>query len=66
MRTQDLNVKTARELYRLDPDYVTVPEGAMPMKPIVFWSLFALRVYLIGLICLVVYRFALYAHMARP
>lgn len=64
MTTQELPVTNARELFALDPDYVRVPDGAMPMRPLVFWSLLALRVYLIALIGLVVYRFALYAHLA--
>lgn len=62
MRTQDLPVKTARELYALDPDHVTQPEGTMPMRSLVFWSLIALRVYLVALIGLVAYRFVVYAH----
>lgn len=63
MRTQDLPVKTARDLYALDPDHVTQPEGTMPLRPVVFWSLLALRVYLIALIGLVAYRFVAYAHL---
>lgn len=62
MRTQDLPVRTERELYALDPDYVTQPDGRMPMTRAVFWSLVALRFYLIALIVLVVYRFTQYAH----
>jgi hypothetical protein len=62
MRTQDLPVHTEAELYALDPDYVTQPEGKMPLTRAVFWSLVALRVYLIALIVLVIYRFAIYAH----
>jgi hypothetical protein len=61
MRTQDLPVRSEAELYALDPDYVTQPEGKIPMTRAVFWSLLALRLYLIALIVLVVYRFALYA-----
>ena len=63
MRTQDLPVKTAQALYALDPDHVTAPEGTMPMRPIVFWSLVALRVYLVALVGLVAYRFVAYAHL---
>ncbi len=62
MRTQDLPARTESELYALDPDYVTQPDGLMPMNRAVFWSLVALRVYLIALIALVIYRFAAYAH----
>ena len=62
MRTQDLPARTEAELYALDPDYVTQPEGRIPMTRAVFWSLVALRVYLIALIALVIYRFAMYAH----
>jgi len=65
MRTQDLLVKNAAELYALDPDYVTLPQGALPMTRPVFWSLVALRVYLVALIVLVVYRFAETAHLVR-
>ncbi len=61
MRTQDLPVTTEAELYALDPDYVTQPEGRIPMTRAVFWSLVALRVYLVALIILVIYRFAQYA-----
>lgn len=63
MRTQDLPAKTARDLYALDPDHVTPPEGTMPMTRVVFWSLVALRVYLVALIGLVGYRFITYAHL---
>jgi hypothetical protein len=62
MRTQDLPVRTEAELYALDPDYVTQPDGRIAMTRAVFWSLVALRVYLIALIALVIYRFAVYAH----
>jgi hypothetical protein len=62
MRTQDLPARTEAELYALDPDYVTQPTGLLPMTRAVFWSLVALRVYLIALIVLVLYRFSLYAH----
>jgi hypothetical protein len=61
VRTQDLPVTTEAELYALDPDYVTQPEGRIPMTRAVFWSLVALRVYLVALIILVIYRFAQYA-----
>jgi len=62
MRTQDLPARTEAELYALDPDYVTQPEGRIAMTRPVFWSLVALRIYLIALIGLVIYRFAVYAH----
>ena len=62
MRTQDLPARTEAELYALDPEYVTQPEGHMPMTRAVFWSLVALRIYLVALIGLVIYRFAVYAH----
>jgi hypothetical protein len=62
MRTQDLPARTEAELYALDPDYVTQPDGKMPLTRTAFWSLVALRVYLIALIGLVIYRFAVYAH----
>jgi hypothetical protein len=65
MRTQDLQVRTEAELYALDPDYVTQPEGRMPLTPVAFWSLVALRVYLIALIVLVGYRFIEYAHLVK-
>jgi len=65
MRTQDLPVKTLEELYALDPDYVTQPAGRIAMTRPVFWSLVALRLYLIALIGLVAYRFVLYAHGAK-
>jgi hypothetical protein len=61
MRTQDLPARTEAELYALDPDYVTQPEGRIPLTRAVFWSLIALRIYLVALIVLVIYRFALYA-----
>ena len=41
MRTQDIPVRTAAELYALDPDYVTQPEGKIAMTRPVFWSLVA-------------------------
>jgi hypothetical protein len=62
MRTQDLPARTEAELYALDPDYVTQPEGRIALTRPVFWSLIALRIYLIALIVLVIYRFAMYAH----
>jgi hypothetical protein len=62
VRTQDIDVATSRELYALDPDYVTEPQGKIKMTRAVFWSLVALRFYLIGLIMLVGYRFVIYAH----
>ena len=65
MRTQDIDVRTEAELYALDPDYVTQPEGRIKMTRAVAWSLVALRVYLIGLMILVGYRFALYAHFVK-
>jgi len=65
MRTQDIQVRTEAELYALDPDYVTQPEGRIPMTRAVFWSLVALRVYLIALIGLVAYRFTEYAHLVK-
>ena len=65
VRTQDIDVATSAELYALDPDYVTEPVGKLKMTRAVFWSLLALRFYLVGLIILVGYRFALYAHAAR-
>jgi hypothetical protein len=65
MRTQDLQVKTEAELYALDPDYVTQPAGRIKMSRAVFWSLFSLRIYLIGLMILVFYRFSVYAHLAK-
>ncbi len=64
MRTQDLPVTTEAELYALDPDYVTQPEGKIPMTRAVFWALIALRLYLVALIALVIYRFIIYAHPA--
>jgi hypothetical protein len=65
MRTQDIKAHTEAELYALDPDYVTQPEGRMEMSRPVFWSLLALRVYLIALIGLVLYRFTEYAHVLK-
>jgi hypothetical protein len=65
MATQDLEIHDPRELYRLDPDYVTIPAGPMPMTSAVFWSLVALRLYLVALIVLVGYRFVAYAHLIR-
>jgi hypothetical protein len=65
MRTQDIKAYTEAELYALDPDYVTQPEGRMAMSRPVFWSLLALRVYLIALIGLVLYRFTEYAHVLK-
>ena len=65
MKTQDIQVRTEAELYALDPDYVTQPEGRMPLTRAVFWSLVALRVYLIALIALVGYRFFEYAHLVK-
>jgi hypothetical protein len=62
MKTQDIPVRTAAELYALDPDYVTQPAGRLHLTRTAFWSLVALRVYLIALIVLVIYRFTLYAH----
>ena len=62
MRTQDIPVRSDAELYALDPDYVTQPEGRISMTRPVFWSLVALRVYLVALIVLVIYRFTEYAH----
>lgn len=63
MRTQDIDVRRPKELYALDPDYVTIPDGKLHMTPIVFWSLVALRVYLVALIGLVGYRFIEYARL---
>jgi hypothetical protein len=65
MRTQDIPVRNAAELYALDPDYVTQPEGKIAMTRAVFWSLVALRVYLVALIVLVGYRFTEYAHVLK-
>ena len=63
MRTQDIDVRRLEELYALDPDYVTIPEGRLHLTPVAFWSLIALRIYLVALIGLVGYRFAVYAHL---
>ncbi|HEY5350722.1 MAG TPA: hypothetical protein VIJ64_13340 [Candidatus Lustribacter sp.] len=65
MHTQEIQARTAAELYALDPDYVTLPEGRMPLTRTAFWSLIALRVYLIALIVLVGYRFTEYAHLVK-
>jgi hypothetical protein len=65
MRTQDIKAYTEAELYALDPDYVTQPEGRMALSRPVFWSLLALRLYLIALIGLVLYRFTEYAHVIK-
>jgi hypothetical protein len=65
VRTQDIPARTEAELYALDPDYVTQPEGRIAMTRPVFWSLVALRFYLIALIVLVGYRFTEYAHLVR-
>ena len=65
MRTQDIQVRTEAELYALDPDYVTQPEGRMPLTRTVFWSLVALRVYVVASIVLIGYRFTLYAHLIK-
>jgi len=65
VRTQDINVRTEAELYALDPDYVTQPEGRIAMTRTAFWSLVALRVYMVGLIVLVLYRFTEYAHLVK-
>lgn len=65
MRTQDILVRTEAELYALDPDYVTQPAGRIKMSRATFWSLFALRLYLVGLMALVFYRFAVYANLAK-
>jgi hypothetical protein len=65
MRTQDIQARTEAELYALDPDYVTQPEGRIAMTRTVFWSLVALRVYMVGLIVLVLYRFTEYAQLVK-
>jgi hypothetical protein len=65
MRTQDIHARTEAELCALDPDYVTQPEGRIAMTRAVFWSLVALRAYMVGLIVLVVYRFTEYAHLVK-
>jgi hypothetical protein len=65
MRTQDIQARSDAELYALDPDYVTQPEGRMAMTRPVFWSLVALRVYLVALIGLVIYRFVEYSHVIK-
>ena len=65
VRTQDISVRTEAELYALDPDYVTQPEGQIAMTRPVFWSLLALRLYLVALIVLVGYRFTEYAHLLK-
>jgi hypothetical protein len=65
MRTQDIQARSEAELYALDPDYVTQPEGRIAMTRPVFWSLVALRVYLVALIGLVIYRFVEYSHVIK-
>jgi hypothetical protein len=65
MRTQDIQARSEAELYALDPDYVTQPEGRVAMTRPVFWSLVALRVYLVALIGLVIYRFVEYSHVIK-
>jgi hypothetical protein len=65
VRTQDIKANTEAELYALDPDYVTQPEGRIAMTRPVFWSLVALRLYLVALIALVIYRFTVYAHLIK-
>lgn len=65
MRTQDIQASSEAELYALDPDYVTQPEGRIALTRPVFWSLVALRVYLVALIALLGYRFTEYAHLVK-
>jgi hypothetical protein len=65
MRTQDIQARSDAELYALDPDYVTQPEGRIAMTRPVCWSLVALRIYLVALIALVIYRFVEYAHVIK-
>ena len=65
VRTQDIPAMSETEFYRLDPDYVEQPEGAIEMTRPVLWSLVTLRIYLIALIVLTGYRFAQYAHWVK-
>ena len=66
LRTQDIPKMKASEFYQLDPEYVSQPAGLIPMSRAVFVSLLALRIYLLGLLALVAYRFAQYAHWIKP
>ena len=63
IRTQEIaEFADRRAFYDLDPDYVTQPEGRIRMSRPVAFSLIVLRVYLLVLCGLLVYRFAQYAH----
>jgi len=66
VRTQDIpQAENRTDFYALDPDFVTQPYGRMAITLPVAIGLGLLRVYLLLVAGIVVFRFVQYAHWVK-
>lgn len=66
IRTQDIpEMENRAAFYALDPDFVTQPHGRIAMSRPVVVGLVFLRIYLLMVTGVLVFRFVQYAHWVR-